>query len=356
MNPDRPMTLKPAAFAIPGDMTQKTGGYIYEYELLMGLRAQQRPVEHVQLPAGFPDATAAETAASIEAMAAIADDVPLIIDGLVFGSIDTAGLATVRAPIIAMIHHPLGLETGLPPDRARDLLQREADNLELARAVIVPSPHTARILVQQFGVPESKITVALPGFRPADPVHTPLTPPLILSVGLLAERKGHDVLVAALSQLADLAWQAEIVGKTHDAKVEARLRDQISRLGLESRVTLAGLLPDAAVIERYRSATIFALATRYEGYGIVLGEAMLHGLPIVTCRTGAVPDTVADGAGILVPVDDVDALAGALRTLLTDATQRRAMEEKSAAAGRLLPSWRATAQRVGHIIDQLTQP
>ena len=346
------MTLKPAAFAIPGDMTQKTGGYIYEYELLMGLRAQGRNVEHLQLPAGFPNPTPAETAESVAAMAAVADDVPLIIDGLVFGSIDTAGLARVGAPIVAMIHHPLGLETGLPADRARDLLQREADNLKLASAIVVPSPHTKRILVQQFGVAEDRITIALPGFRPADSIHTPLTPPLILSVGLIAERKGHDVLVAALGQLRDLDWQAQIVGKTHDAAVETRLRAQIATLQLEHRITLTGLLPDAEVIARYRSATVFALATRYEGYGIVLGEAMLHGLPIVTCQTGAVPDTVAQGAGILVPVDDVAAFATALRNLLSDATLRQRMHEKSAAAGRLLPSWNATAARVGALLDQ----
>ena len=347
------MQLKPAAFAIPGDMTQKTGGYIYEYELLMALRAQGRDLQHLQLPAGFPDPTPAETALSVAAMAALPADRPLIIDGLVFGSIDTAGLATVTAPIVAMIHHPLGLETGLAPDRARALLQREADNLKLAQAIIVPSPHTARILAGEFGVSPDQITIALPGFRPADPVHTPLSPPLILSVGLLAERKGHDILIAALGQLRDLDWQAEIVGKTHDPAVEARLRAQIPALGLEGRIRLAGLLPDAAVIERYRSATIFALATRYEGYGIVLGEAMLHGLPIVTCRTGAVPDTIPPGAGMLVPVDDIGSFARALETLLLDPGLHAQLAQAAAAEGRKLPSWAQTAARVGTVLDGL---
>ncbi len=137
--------------------------------------------------------------------------------------------------------------------------------------------------------------MAPPGFRPADPVHQPQSPPLILSVGILAERKGHDVLVAALGHIRDLDWQAQIVGKAHDGAVESALRRQIADLGLGDRVQLTGLLADDAVIERYREASVFALATRYEGYGMVLGEAMLHGLPIVTCHTGAVPDTVAPG-------------------------------------------------------------
>ncbi|UJW87633.1 glycosyltransferase family 4 protein [Devosia sp. SL43] len=341
-----------AAFAIPGDATQKTGGYIYEYELLQALRRSGRTMHHLELGAGFPNPSADETAAAIAAMAALPPDMPLIIDGLVYGSIDTAGLRTVAAPIIAMIHHPLGLETGLAPAPAQFLLEREADNLQLAQAVLVPSPHTARILVQQFNVPDGKITVAPPGFRAADPEHRPQSPPLILSVGILAERKGHDVLVAALGRIRELDWQAAIVGKTHDASVERALRRQIADLGLEDRIILSGLLSDEAVIEHYRQATLFALATRYEGYGIVLGEAMLHGLPIVTCNTGAVPDTVAKGAGILVAVDDVDGFAQALRLVLTQTPVRQEMSRLSAQAGRQLNSWNETEPIVSHVLDQ----
>lgn len=346
-------TRRPAAFAIPGDATQKTGGYIYEYELLQALRRNGREVRHLELASGFPDPTSAETAAAIETMASLPPDMPLIIDGLVFGSIDTAGLAKVKAPIVAMIHHPLGLETGLPKDRSEQLLKREADNLALAQAVLVPSPHTARILVNAFNVPEEKITIALPGFRPADPIKRPLSPPLILSVGLLAERKGHDILVAALAQIRDLPWQAQIVGKTHDHEVETRLRRQIEALDLMDRVKLTGLLADAEVIDLYRQATIFALATRYEGYGIVLGEALLHGLPIVTCRTGAVPDTVPEGAGILVPVDDAPKFGDALRHLLTHEDDRLRIASTAADAGRNLPSWDDTQAIASAVLDRL---
>ena len=68
---------RPAAFAIPGDATQKTGGYIYEYELLQALRRNGRAVEHIELGAGFPNPSADETAAAIAAMAALPPDMPL---------------------------------------------------------------------------------------------------------------------------------------------------------------------------------------------------------------------------------------------------------------------------------------
>src|SRR5690606_24048595 len=95
-----------AVFAIPGDIETRTGGFIYERALLMALREAGHDVEHLQLPAGFPDPTAAEMAEAVAALAALPADVPLILDGLVYGAIETEGLAQVRAPIVAMIHHP----------------------------------------------------------------------------------------------------------------------------------------------------------------------------------------------------------------------------------------------------------
>ena len=77
-------------------------------------------------------------------------DRAVIVDGLVFGSIATEGLARCRAPIVAMIHHPLALETGLDAGTADRLFRCERDNLELASHVLVPSPHTRDILVERL--------------------------------------------------------------------------------------------------------------------------------------------------------------------------------------------------------------
>ena len=72
--------------------------------------------------------------------------------------------------------------------------------------MIVPSDHIATTLVSRLGVSPEKITVAPPGFARPEARHGGVTPPLILSVGLLARRKGHDVLLDALARLGDLNW------------------------------------------------------------------------------------------------------------------------------------------------------
>ncbi len=342
-----------AAFAIPGDINTLTGGFIYERSLLDAMRAAGREVERLTLPASYPDPSAEDDAATREALAAVPPDVPVIVDGLVFGAMDTGVFDSVRAPVIAMIHHPLGLETGLDRARARELLRLEAANLARADHVVVPSPHTARILRDRFGVPDERVTIAPPGFPEPDSVRAETTPPLILSVGLLAPRKGHDTLLDALAGLADLDWTAEIVGRAHDPDTAGALKDRRATLGLDARVRFAGELGDVALRDRFRAASIFALATRYEGYGMVFSEAMLHGLPIVGCAVGAVPDTVPPETGILVPPDDAAAFGGALRRLLSDAGLRGRMAEASARAGRALPAWADTAGIMGAVIDRL---
>lgn len=346
--------MTPAVFAIPGDIAQLSGGFIYERKLLEALRAEGRNVEHLELPPGFPDPTPEETKAARAQLTAIPGSVPVILDGLVFGSIDTQVLDDMAAPVVAMLHHPLGLETGLAEDRARHLLRRERENLRRAAHVVVPSPHTSTILQKEFGVAPEKISIALPGFdRPPSLESAKPTPPLILSVGLLAARKGHDVLIDALAEIGDLDWRAQIVGGAHDPDVADALAQQIDRLGLAARVQLAGRMERDALDAAYRDAAIFALATRYEGYGMVFGEAMLHGLPIVTCRTGAVPDTVPPDAGFLVPVDAHLDVAEALRQLLGDAELRARMGAASATAGTALPDWRDTSAIMGAVLDSL---
>jgi glycosyltransferase involved in cell wall biosynthesis len=345
--------LRPAAFAIPGDIDTLTGGYIYERRLLEGLRAEGRDVRHIPLGASFPDPSPADMADAVARLAALEPDRPLILDGLVFGSLDPAGLAQVRAPVVAMIHHPLALESGLTADRRAHLHRTERANLGLVRHVLVPSPHTADILVADYGVPRDGITIARPGTdRPLGPP-APVDPPLILSVGIRHPRKGHDILLRALARITDLDWQAVIVGSAYDAAHTAELDALHDALGLGARVAFAGRVSPQRLDGYYRAASVFALATRYEGYGIVFDEALVHGLPIVSCATGAVPQTVPGDAGLLVPPEDPEAFAEALAGLLTDRPRREALATAAGRAGAALPGWEETARIASAVLDRV---
>ncbi len=345
-----------AAFAVPGDLTSPTGGYHYDRQLLQALRAAGRDVSHVALPGGFPFPPPAEMAEAEAQLAEVSPGRVLIVDGLALGAIETGALDRLRAPLVALVHHPLAHESGLPAAQARRLHALEQANLERAAHILVPSPHIKDLLIADYCVQPSRVSVIRPGRPEAAPKPRDAAkegPPLILSVGILHPRKGHDILIAALAQLADLEWHAVIVGTPWEPGHDADLTRQIGAEGLAARVRLAGRIEQGELDQLFRSAHVFALATRFEGYGIVFDEALIHGLPIVSTTAGAVPGTVPRAAGSLVAPDDADAFAGALHEMLEDAGAYARMAAAAAQAGASLPSWADAAAEVGHIIDRV---
>lgn len=354
---------RPLAFALPGSLDAVTGGTIYDRHLVEGLRALGHRISVITLPASYPFPTDADRTATRRAIAGVARDTPVIVDGLAYGAFDAATLDTVRAPVVAMVHHPLALETGLDPDAAADLTRSETAALARAARVLVPSAFTARTLTRDYDVAAGRITIAMPGFSrvdadpdPADAPESawaggPADPPLILSVGLLTPRKGHATLIDALALISELPWQAVIAGADHDAAHAGALRARAAPLG--ARLSLPGLVPPDRLRVLWRSAHVFALASRYEGYGLVLSEAALHGLPVVACTSGAIPDTVGPGAGLLVPADDPQAFADALRRLLTDPSLHAACSVAARDAAARLPRWSETAALVSNVLAAL---
>jgi glycosyltransferase involved in cell wall biosynthesis len=156
-------------------------------------------------------------------------------------------------------------------------------------------------------------------------------PGLILSVGRLVEKKGFVPLIHACALLAlrGLDFRCEIVGAGEQQALLARL---IADLRLDGRVSLAGPKPQDAVLAAYQRAAVFALPCiiakdgNRDGLPTVMLEAMAAGLPVVATTVTGNPEIVDDGVnGLLVPPEDVPALAEALARLLQDETLRREM-------------------------------
>lgn len=344
------------AFAIPGDLALPTGGYAYARRILPLLSAHGVAARHLPLPGGFPFPDEAGLAGADAALAAIpAGDVALV-DGLAYGALPERVIVRMAAPIVALVHHPLGLETGLSDAESARLIETECKALAYARHVIATSETTARTLRDDFAVPAERLSVAVPGTERAERAVGGGEVPHLLSVGAVVPRKGFDVLVAALRELADRPWRCTIAGSLdRDPETAQALRAQIAEAGLADRVTLTGALEPDALHDLYRRADIFVLPSRYEGYGMAFTEAMARGLPIVAAEAGAVPATVPRAAGILVPPDDAPAVAAALRMLLDDAAKRQEMSDAAFAHAQSLPGWDDTARRVAEAIRQASE-
>ncbi|MDX2264653.1 MAG: glycosyltransferase family 4 protein [Hyphomicrobiales bacterium] len=340
------------AFLIPGDIDAPTGGYAYARAVIEAWRASGVDASVVALPAGFPFPSPAELDETRAALAAL--DQPALIDGLAYGALPAEVVAAARAPIAALVHHPLAYETGLKTETAARLFASERQALALASRVIVTSRATAATLVADFGAALGKITVAEPGVTRGPRSQGQGDPPHIVSVGTISPRKGYDVLVAALAMIADLPWRCSIAGALDRyPETVGDIRARIDAAGLSARVRLLGALSAGGLDALYASADIFALASRYEGYGMAYAEAMARGLPIVACRGGATADTVPAAAGLLTEPDDASAFAAALRALLTDADLRRRLAQGAEAHGNTLPRWPDTARKIFNVMTEL---
>jgi glycosyltransferase involved in cell wall biosynthesis len=338
-------------FAIPGDLGQRTGGYGYDRRMIQELVQLGHAPMVVRLADDFPTPEQASIAAAERAFAAIPSGSDVLVDGLAFGALPRlAEREAARLNLTALVHHPLCLENGLDPQVAKSLEISEKAALCHARRIIVTGEETRREVCRRFDIDPARVHVILPGCERRQRIPFRNAPPIrIASVGTLGPRKGHDVLIGALARIADLDWCARIVGNdTLFPDVSACLKAQAEDVGLSDRIVFTGEIRD--VDNELADADVFALASRYEGYGMAFAEAMAHGLPIVGCVAGAVPDVVPPSAGILVPPDDPGAFSTALRHLLTDTGARARLSNGSWEAGQRLPSWDEGARKLAMLV------
>lgn len=331
---------------VPGDISQLTGGYIYDRRIFTGLERLGWDVSVHSLPDTFPEPDASTLEAADAVLSRIADGRTVVVDGLAFAGLRKLIPAhTQRLDVVALIHHPLAFETGTDAATAERLLAAERAALALVDSVIVTSEWTKRALAG-FGVDASRVVVVKPGTDPA-PLRSPIpgAPTELLCVASLTPRKGHAVLFDALGRLRDRHWHLTCAGSlARDAPLVESLLAQIERLGLRERVALVGEIEPPALGDYYARADVFVLASYMEGYGMAFAEALARGIPIVATTGGAVAATVPAAASRLVPPGDAGLLAAALTELLDDERLRVRLGEAAAAVRARLPTWDEAAR------------
>ena len=230
---------------------------------------------------------------------------------------DVYGAVAPGVRIVSTKHNP-------DPFRAGSFRYVERALARRASRIIAISEAVRRFSVEQVGLPADKVEVvhygldALPEAWAENPP-LDLGDPLLVAVCRLAPQKGLDTAVRGLAELPDATLL--VLG---DGPDRAALEGLAESLGVRDRLVLPGRVGDVAAL--YRRAAVVVHPARWEGFGLAMLEAMLAGKPVVAARAGSAPELVADGeTGLLVPVDDADALAAAVGTLLADPDRAAAM-------------------------------
>ena len=170
-------------------------------------------------------------------------------------------------------------------------------------------------------------------------------PVRLISIGRMVPTKGHDTLIKACADLVrqGVAVSLELIGS---GPIESELKQLTEAQGLSDHVEFRGGIAFDEVLEALQRADIFCLAPRMlpgqppDGIPNVIAEAMALRIPVVTTRVSAIPELIEDGvSGLLVPVDDVDAMATAIASVVKDETFARALSDHG-------------FQKVGTLFDQ----
>jgi len=271
-----------------------------------------------------------------------------------------------RRPLVATIHHPLTVDYQASLERDRNFTERYYTVVfyplgmqrRVARRcdrVLTSSQETAREIQRAFHVDAAKIRMVYNGldadfFRPLNGKPRRLNS--LLFVGNTDDsKKGIFYLLQALTLLPE---EVTLTIVDEGAPLKAYAPELVQKYQLTSRVTFTGKISPEALRQLYVSSEVVVLPSLYEGFGLPAAESMACGTPVIGTRAGALPEVVGEeGAGILVPTRDPQALAHAILETLRDPERRKNMGVAGRRRVEELFTWERVAEQTVEVYKEL---
>lgn len=352
------------ALVIYGSLDTLSGGYLYDRMLVEHLRAHGHSVEVLSLPwrnylRHLSDNLARAWLRRLRACKAnviVQDELNHPSLAFVNQRLD----AKTRPPLVALVHHLRASEEHSAPLRP---LYRAVERRYL-RSVdgYIFNSRTTQATVQALAEHSAPSVVAFPS---ASHLRSALSLSLhevsraetlhLLAVGNLSPRKNLHTLLDALALLESPAHLHIVGSEEVDPAYARRLRAQVARLGLESRVTFHGRAADDLLARLYAACHLFVLPS-WEGFGIVYLEAMAHGLPVIASTAGAAHEVVIHGeTGYLVAPNDAATLAAHIATLHSQPELRASMAQAARKRYESFPTWEQSCSRITAFLQEMAR-
>jgi glycosyltransferase involved in cell wall biosynthesis len=331
---------------IYGGLDLVSGGFLYDRQVVRGLRALGHEVEVVALPWRRFGGALAE---NLEPWPAGLDHCEVIVEDQLVHPAVFARHQRLRAPIVALVHN-LSCPPGAPAAALPAAVERRY--FATVNGVIAVCANTLAE-VRALARPLSGVVARAGGdhVRPAPP-RAGDGRLRVLFVGTVMPHKGLHRLLDALAPLPRERWTLDVVGSLtadphHAALMQARAPDN---------VRFHGELGGDALWERHRAADVFALPSDREAYSLACLEALAFGLPVLVTERGGMGEMITGPEGLTLPPDRTERWTEALTRLWREPSSRAAMSDAARARHAAHGSWHQTAVVIaGYLRDLLAR-
>ena len=283
-------------FFYPGNINQKTGGYIYEKNILTYSKNKNLPIKFISLSDNYPYPSSADLNELSKIINKENSKTTLIFDGLVFEGILKLIDKLSKYKIIALIHHPLYLE--FKGKKSLSFLKSAKEIYKKTNHFIVTSSETKKLLFKTFKIKPSIISIVEPGIDKLR-IFKKKTSLIkqFLTCGSLIERKKYDYLIKEIKNINNII--INIVGDTsRENDYTKKLIDYINQNNLSTKVILHGQISQFKLDKLYSQCDFYISTSKYEGFGMALANASISKLPIISFKTPTINKTIGNN-GVL---------------------------------------------------------
>ena len=277
-------------FVYPGNINAKTGGYIYEKNILEYAKLSNINIRTIALSENYPFPTNNDTKYFLKILDKIHPDSKIIIDGLALEGMYSIFKKILTYNIIALIHHPLYFE--FKGHQSKKFLRLEKENFKKISKFLVTSKNTKDLLINEFKIKNNKISVVEPGierlekhnFKNNNKIH-------FLTCGSIISRKNYLFLLKVLKPLDNFIL--DIVGDTsRDISYYKNLKNFITKNSMKRKIIFHGSISDKKLAKLYSKTDCYISVSKYEGFGMSLANALIIKKPIITFFTQTIFHTL----------------------------------------------------------------
>ncbi len=281
------------SFFYPGNINQKTGGYIYEKNILQYSKKNNVPIKFIELSNNFPNPKKIDLNNFINKTKF---SKIIIIDGLVLEGLHKSIEILKNLKTIALIHHPLYLE--YKDTKSIKFLKRAKKIYKHINYFIVTSTQTKKLLVENFNIKSSIITIVEPGIDKLKKYKKIKNKKIqLLTCGSIIERKNYDYLINEVQNIDNI--ELHIIGDTlRETAYSKKIIEYVKVNKLREKIILHGSVTQSKLEKIYSNSDFYVSSSKYEGFGMSLANAVIYNLPIISYKTSTIQNTIGN-SGVL---------------------------------------------------------